>query len=314
MIQSRRLIDFEKQPDENTMSVGRFHFSESVFQTAIDYLNNIRPASGADIIIDEIGKLELRGEGFHQALLHQLELVRRPESSHRLILVVRDSLLDQVMSAYSIQEASILTIKEFLPEFELKRNIPLSGIILCGGESARMGTDKSFLRYHSTEQYRHLAQLFSSLEIPVLISCNEQQKNKFEQGYELIVDDREFGFNGPITGLLSVHKKYPGHSFILVGCDYPLLEKEHIQILTSMTDFGFDAVCFVGSSPFSVNEPLVTYYSNAFLKKLHDFFLSGNTSIKKLLDVSNTLQIIMEKETFLRSFDTPEDFHSFHQK
>lgn len=314
MIREKLLVDFQTNKEEESINVGKFHFAKSAFQHATDYLKNIKPHAGSEIIIDEIGKLELMKEGFHQALLYHLDLVRCKESEHRLVLVVRDSLLEQVKSAYGLQGVTTASIIEFMPEYRGLQNLRLQGIVLCGGKSTRMGKDKAFLHYHQKEQYWYVTELFTTIDIPVLISCNKHQKEKFAELNNVVVDHPNYGNSGPISGLLSVHRQKPDYDYILAGCDYPLLKAKHLKMLKDLSRYGFEAVCFVRATQQNVNEPLLTYYSNVFIEKLHNSFQSGNTSIRKILDDAHLLRIVAEEDSFLKSFDTPEDVQTFYQQ
>ena len=97
---------------EAIVAIGNFKFLQSAFNEANDYL--ILEASKTErqyLIIDEIGKLELKNEGLHvstQALISQF---RSKDNTH-LILVVRDYLLDAVLEHYGITECSILTTED----------------------------------------------------------------------------------------------------------------------------------------------------------------------------------------------------------
>ena len=67
------------------------------------------------------------------------------------------------------------------------------GLVLCGGKSTRMGTDKSMLQYHSKPQRYYVYDLLFPLCEKVFISCNEQQSSTIEVGYDYIQDDIAFG-------------------------------------------------------------------------------------------------------------------------
>ena len=310
-IGNRNLIDFETSHQLDSTSIGRFNFSNKAFEMANDYLINIQPQSHSEIIIDEIGKLEINEKGFFRALVHHLTMVRKDQSNHRLVLVVRDSLLQEVIMKFGIEDAQVITIAD-LNENEISaKEISLKGLVLCGGNSSRMGTDKAFLQYHQIQQDKYIASLFTILNIPALISCNEFQQEKITNDYVALVDDEEYKNNGPISGLLTAFKNNPDDSFILVGCDYPLIQQHHIETIYSLSRYGFDAVCFVRQSNNSLHEPLITFYNYTFKEKLLASFHLENSSIKRVLDQANTLKIITEDEEFLKSFDTPEDFHSF---
>jgi molybdopterin-guanine dinucleotide biosynthesis protein A len=311
LIGNKTLIDFETTNQQNTISVGKFHFSNKAFETANEYLVNINPKPNTEIIIDEIGKLELNEQGLHKALTHHLHLIRKSDSQHKLVLVVRDSLLEAVKTKFDINDALVISIADFNAHEIITKKSTLTGLVLCGGNSSRMGIDKAFLQYHHTAQYKYIAQHFININIPALISCNESQQKNISNDYVSLIDDEEYKNNGPISGLLTAFKNNPEHSFILVGCDYPLIKQHYIETLISLSHYSFDAACFVRLSNISLNEPLITFYNNSFHEKLLTSFHSGNTSIKRVLDNANTLKIITEDEGFLKSFDTPQDFHSF---
>jgi len=185
------------------------------------------------------------------------------------------------------------------------------GVVLCGGNSSRMGTDKAFLQYHSSEQYKQVARLFTSLNLPAIISCNDEQQKKISNEFVCLPDDTAFKNNGPVSGLLTAFSKYPESSFVLIGCDYPLIDQQHIEMLISLSSYGYDAICFSRKTLQSINEPLLAFYHQRFKEKLFSSFHKGNTSIKRMLDEVNTLKIMVEEDSFLKSFDTPKDFHSY---
>ena len=314
LIGKKNLIHFETLKPEDTTVIGRFNFLNKAFDISNDYLINIQPKENSEIIIDEIGKLELIEKGFFKSLTHHLQLIRQPNSNHRLVLIVRDTLLKEVMSKFNIQDAKVITADHSDFNNKTLKPVILSGLVLCGGKSSRMGADKAFLKYHQQEQYKFIAQHFINLKIPVLISCNDLQQKKISNEYAFLKDDVEFKNNGPISGLLTAFRNKPDDSIILVGCDYPLIQQHHIETLASLSQYGFDAICYVRQSNHTINEPLITFYNNTCKEKLFHSFASGNTYIKTLLDELNTLKIIVEDESFLKSFDTPEDFRSFQKK
>lgn len=98
--------------NEAIVAIGNFKFLRSAFNEANDYL--ILEASKPErqyLIIDEIGKLELKNEGLNVSTKALISQFRSKNNTH-LILVVRDYLLDAVMEHYGITECSILTTKD----------------------------------------------------------------------------------------------------------------------------------------------------------------------------------------------------------
>ncbi|MFQ3238584.1 MAG: nucleoside-triphosphatase [Olleya marilimosa] len=97
---------------EAIVTIGNFKFLRSAFNEANGYL--ILEASKTEpkyLIIDEIGKLELKNEGLHVSTKALISQFKSNDNTH-LILVVRDYLLDAVLEHYGITECSILTTKD----------------------------------------------------------------------------------------------------------------------------------------------------------------------------------------------------------
>lgn len=97
---------------EAIVTIGNFKFLRSAFNEANDYL--ILEASKTEpkyLIIDEIGKLELKNEGLHVSTKALISQFRSKNNTH-LILVVRDYLLDAVLEHYGITECSILNTED----------------------------------------------------------------------------------------------------------------------------------------------------------------------------------------------------------
>lgn len=112
-IETKEVFDAEcKQPDqgvEELVSIGSYHFYESAFAKANNIILSISP-SVKHIIIDEIGKLELQQKGLYEGATHLLS-----RSPQKLILVVRDSLVEAVASAFNLTSYSLINSGEEIP-------------------------------------------------------------------------------------------------------------------------------------------------------------------------------------------------------
>ena len=107
-IATGQFFNMEAREDEtNVLAVGRFRFSRHSFEKAAGILNQAPIADGWRII-DEIGPLELRGEGFGPVLKGLLADYAAHEM--RLLLVVRDTLLDEVCRHFRLDDFAIVII------------------------------------------------------------------------------------------------------------------------------------------------------------------------------------------------------------
>ncbi len=94
--------------DQDVVNVGPFQFLKSAFQKGNDYLiRRGKENKSQYLIIDELGKLELKNQGLHVAAKTLIPDFMFNANLH-LILVVRRSLVDSVIKHYNISEYSIL--------------------------------------------------------------------------------------------------------------------------------------------------------------------------------------------------------------
>ena len=89
----------EADSDEEKIYVGRFNFSKINFEKAIQIIHDTITKKGW-LVIDEIGPLELRGEGFCNVLKEVLK--RRKE---KILLIVREGMTEQVKKYFNFDEA-----------------------------------------------------------------------------------------------------------------------------------------------------------------------------------------------------------------
>jgi nucleoside-triphosphatase THEP1 len=87
---------------EENISIGKYRFSSKGFAKAISLIRESKQLRGW-LVIDEIGPLELRGAGFHDVLREVLA-----ERKDKIVLVVREGLVEQVTGAFDIKEYSRL--------------------------------------------------------------------------------------------------------------------------------------------------------------------------------------------------------------
>lgn len=87
---------------EPLINIGQFHFYEHAFEQANHILMVALQAKPLWLVVDEVGKLELGGKGFYQSLQQIIPYYQQTDAAGNLLLVVRDSLLEQVIQNFSI--------------------------------------------------------------------------------------------------------------------------------------------------------------------------------------------------------------------
>ena len=179
------------------------------------------------------------------------------------------------------------------------------GLILIGGNSSRMGTDKAFISYHNNPQWLHLYNMLKPICDEVLISCNIQQVHHFSEEYKVVVDHPLFKDAGPMTGVLSAFHLHNDVSYLVVGCDYPKLELSDLTFLLQSADDQSDIVCY--KNPVSnLDDPLIAWYHPRVNIPMLTAYYHQQTSLRKLFGDLNTARIIPDEWNRLFSVDTPD--------
>lgn len=121
-------------------------------------------------------------------------------------------------------------------------NAKLYGLVLSGGKSTRMGTDKGLIEYHGVPQREHLYQLLTQVCEETFMSIRTEQEAEIPSEYQTIVDLDEY--RGPYNGLLSAHKKHPEAAWLVLACDLPLMDVEALRELITERDHSKQATAF----------------------------------------------------------------------
>lgn len=186
----------------------------------------------------------------------------------------------------------------------------ITGVVLCGGKSTRMGTDKAFINYHGMPQYQYMANLLNGICSNLVISCNAQQKAQIPNSIVSLEDDLEYNNCGPLTGVLTAFKNYPKCALLVVACDYPLLEKSDLSDLVNNRSAQTDVVCFYNQKTGYI-EPLLAIYEPICAQKLLTCFNSKQTSLAQFIKNTVYKTITCNNVNRITSFDTPETIQQY---
>jgi len=155
--------------------------------------------------------------------------------------------------------------------------IPLPCVIVAGGKSSRMGSDKSLLPFGS---YKTLTQYQLSKNRPFFkslhVSCKTKDKFDFEAPF--IEDSKEFDEYSPLIAIYSILKEFDTHVCIL-SVDTPFVTPEIYEKLFACKD---DYDVLIARSPYGSHQ-LCGIYSPSILPILKEQILQNNHKIKETL-------------------------------
>jgi len=184
------------------------------------------------------------------------------------------------------------------------------GIILCGGQSLRMGSDKGLLKLEANTWAQTAIDKMAALNIPVKISVNKQQEQQYAEIFSadrLITDKEALPIKGPLLGLLSCHLSSPEDDLFILACDMPLMDASLLIQLYNLYKQkpASDAYVFVNDGE---AEPLCGIYTAKGMDSIIQLMNNGalvKHSMKFILDhlsVSSIAATAEQKKCF-RNFN-----------
>lgn len=182
----------------------------------------------------------------------------------------------------------------------------LYGLVLSGGKSTRMGTDKGLIEYHGVAQREYLYELLSQVCDQTFVSLREEQKFELPEEMKTIVDLNEF--KGPYNGLLSAHKKYPETAWLVLACDLPLMDLKSLKELIASRNPEREATAFaLKENP--LPEPLCAIWEPHALQNSVAYLEEGNgTCPRKYLINHDTELVFPRNENVLLNANSEEEY------
>lgn len=188
---------------------------------------------------------------------------------------------------------------------ELTRAIPpLRGLVLAGGKSVRMGTDKGLITYHGKPQREYVADLLAPYCTEVFISCRPDQTHEMAAPYQALPDS--FLDLGPYSAILSAFRAFPDSAWLVVACDLPLLNGETLAFLAANRNSANMATAF-HSPDNEFPEPLIAIWEPKSYQTLLQFLAQGYSCPRKVL-INNNVHLLQAPDNrTLTNVNTPEE-------
>ncbi|MCB0649407.1 MAG: molybdenum cofactor guanylyltransferase [Saprospiraceae bacterium] len=186
-------------------------------------------------------------------------------------------------------------------------NNGLNIMILIGGRSKRMGSDKYLLTYKGTSALDLLLFKIKDLHHNKFISVGADQKIEFDlQSGIAILRDR-FPDKGPIGALATWFNHFPTQAVMVIPCDLPLLSTELIQELIAKRDEQAFATLVQGEG-FAYPEPLICIYEAKAAMTIQNCIENGQLSLQKMLADRDIKKVITKDHQQLINVNTQEDY------
>lgn len=173
----------------------------------------------------------------------------------------------------------------------------VSGIVLAGGHSSRMGRDKTLLIYNNETLIQRTVRKLQTVADEIIIASNNTAKYNLPGITEVPDTYPEMGpLGGMHAGLIACTHRYA----FIVSCDMPLFSEELAKYLLEHRR-GYDVVI-----PQIHNrlEPLCAVYSTDCIKPIERCLQAG---ISKVIDFYPQVSVNRIDETELRLIGNPQE-------
>ncbi|MEE8317534.1 MAG: molybdenum cofactor guanylyltransferase [Candidatus Omnitrophota bacterium] len=188
---------------------------------------------------------------------------------------------------------------------------PVTGIILSGGKSSRMKTDKAFLKLGSKTMIEELISRLEKKFSRLMIIANDRERY-MRFGIELVEDivPDKGPLGGIYTGLVVSKDDY---NFIF-ACDMPFLNQDLIQYMIGEVEGGgYDVIIPEWEGRL---QPLCAIYSKECIKPIENELSKNNLKITDFLKYVK-VRVLNDKEIskfdlgrpFFANINTPRDLY-----
>ena len=176
----------------------------------------------------------------------------------------------------------------------MKTEKNITGIILAGGKSTRMGTDKGFISFKNKTFVEHIITAIQPLVNEIIIISNHNSYDQFElKRYDDLIKNA-----GPLAGIYTGLHYSNTENNLLVSCDVPLINKEVLQKLIEQINDTSEVIQLQSNGK---NMPLIAIYKKkceaVFLEELKQDQRKVQKAIKKCKVTTVPIDTVLEKYT-----------------
>ena len=184
----------------------------------------------------------------------------------------------------------------------------LFGLVLAGGASTRMRTDKAALQYHGRPQLRWAFELAMKVCTASFVSVRPDQRDDATRASFPQIVDRQPGI-GPIAGISAALLEHPKAAWLVLACDLPFLTERTLHHLIAQRDQHKVATAY-RSAHDGLPEPLCAIWEPAAREPLLAYIATGRQCPRKFLINSNTALLDLPEQQALDNVNTVEEFDS----
>ena len=179
---------------------------------------------------------------------------------------------------------------------------PIKGLVLVGGKSTRMGSDKAQLNYYGKPQKEAAKTLLENCDLETFYSIGYSENTKVKTDE---ISDKFINL-GPFGGICSAFQQDPNSAWLVIATDLPFVDEKLIELLLEKRNPSKAATAIKGKNK-DFPEPLITIYEPKAYPILLQYLAQGYSCPRKML-INSDVEIIEIEDNLIRNVNTPEEF------
>ena len=196
-----------------------------------------------------------------------------------------------------------------------------SCIILCGGQSRRMGQDKGSMIIHNKPMIKHILSTLNHEINEAIIVLNDQDRiTKYEEfidsadyTYQVTFVEDKIKNKGPLPGIMTGLENINSQYSLILPCDSPYVTKNYINAIFEEIDENYQAIVpyHDEDSKLKTSEPLHSIYNKNIIPQIENLLENDILHIKGLIEKIDTKFVLIDNKKILkkefRNLNRPED-------
>jgi len=179
------------------------------------------------------------------------------------------------------------------------------GLVLAGGRSTRMRSDKAALSYGGRPQLAEAYDLVARHAGRTFVSVRADQAGEpLRAGFPQVVDGP--AGRGPIAGIIAAQAAHPEAAWLVVACDLPQLDDETLDELVRRRDPARLATAFASAHD-GLPEPLCAIYEPASRAPILAYVAAERDCPRRFLGSHDVLILPPRPSAALDNANTPDD-------
>ena len=196
-----------------------------------------------------------------------------------------------------------------------------SCIILCGGQSRRMGQDKGSMIIQDKPMIKHILSTLNHHIDEAIIVLNDKSRvdrysefiNSNDYSYQITFLEDKIKNKGPLPGIMTGLGKINSNYALVLPCDSPYVSEKYIETIFSQIDVNYQAIVpyHDETNRLKTSEPLHSIYKKEIIADIEKLVNDDILHIKGLIEKIDTKFVLIDNKKIekkeLRNLNRPED-------